>query len=193
MKKNKVNQYRSQPVEERTNNTIKQVKKISGKLEYDDIDGDNARIIAHQLELGHLPFIDLTDASAVAERSQLYFEMCSSRGVMSNIPEYAVALGVDRPTLQAIHDRKDRTIPQTVLRIIDKGYAVINAQMEALMIGGKINPVSAIFIMKNNMGYTNEDKPSSDHITEKSVDKNKIVTEYLNQLPENFSADDDDY
>lgn len=193
MKKNKVNQYRSQPVEERTNNTIKQVEKISGKLEYDDIDGDNARIIAHQLELGHLPFIDLTDASAVAERSQLYFEMCSSRGVMSNIPEYAVALGVDRPTLQAIHDRKDRTIPQTVLRIIDKGYAVINAQMEALMIGGKINPVSAIFIMKNNMGYTNEDKPSPDHITEKSVDKNKIVTEYLNQLPENFSADDDDY
>lgn len=193
MKKSKINNYRSKPIEERSEKSIKQSKSINDKLQFDDIDGDNARIIAHQLELGQLPFIDLDNASAVAERTALYFQMCSSRGVMSNIPEYAVALGVDRPTLQAIHDRKDRTIPQTVLRIIDKGYAIINAQMESLMIGGKINPVSAIFLMKNNMGYTNEDHPAQDRISEKTLDKNKLVTEYLNQLPEQSSTDDDDY
>ena len=40
--------------------------------------------------------------------------------------------------------------------LLTTAYAILNAQMEIYMQNGKINPVAAIFLMKNNFGY--EDK-----------------------------------
>ena len=39
---------------------------------------------------------------------------------------------------------------------IKKAHALINAQYEDMMNNGKINPVAGIFLMKNNMGYTDK-------------------------------------
>jgi sensor histidine kinase regulating citrate/malate metabolism len=47
-------------------------------------------------------------------------------------------------------------MPDDVRNTIKKAYAILNVQMEDYMQNGKINPVSGIFLMKNNMQY--EDK-----------------------------------
>ena len=66
----------------------------------------------------------------------------------------ALAFDVDRKTIWAWANGVDsKTLPAEVRKAIQKAYRMLNAQMEDYMQNGKINPVSGIFLMKNNMGY----------------------------------------
>lgn len=118
--------------------------------------GDNTKYINHSLAMWDWVQPDLHDPIAVRKRVQEYFQLCADSDMKPNVPGLAFAFGVDRKTLWAWVAGTKRDLSQAVKNELKRAYQILNVQMEDYMQNGKINPVSGIFLMKNNMGY--EDK-----------------------------------
>lgn len=120
-------------------------------------DGDNARYINHSLKLAMLPKISMQDAEAVTERCFKYFEVCADDDVKPSVAGLALALDVDRTTLWRI--REDKNAKESVAcNILKKAQKIIEAQTVNYMTDGKMNPIPAIFMLKNHFGYADEQK-----------------------------------
>jgi len=119
--------------------------------------GDNTKYVAHAMTLAQLPKIDTDDIASVERRSLEYFELCAVNDMKPSVAQYANALGISRRTLYYWINGKE-TKPAEVRKAIAQYVSVIGGMMEDWMQNGKINPVSAIFLLKNNFGY--EDKTS---------------------------------
>lgn len=138
--------------------------------------GDNRKYVAHSLMLMRLPKVDMTDSEAVFGRVCEYFELCTLNDMKPSVAGMALAFGCDRATIwKWANGVESAYIPQESRNAIKKGYQLLNAQMEDYMQNGKINPVSGIFLMKNNMGYQ---------------DKQEVVLTPNNQLGEAASAEE---
>lgn len=123
--------------------------------------GDNAKIIAINLELLNLPNIDMDDVGAVAKRLTEYFEIYARSDFKPTVAGMAIALnGHSRQWLtNVVHDRplggrgNEANLRGEVTALIKKAYFMMENQWETYMNSGKINPVSGIFLGKNNFGY----------------------------------------
>ena len=123
-------------------------------------DGDNTRFLATSLKLFNLPKIDIRDEQAVVQRLNEYFSIYAEADQKPTVAGMAMALGVDRHYLwavahdQAINGRGDRAnLPDSVALFIKNAYKLLEELWETYMGSGKINPVSGIFLGKNNFGY----------------------------------------
>lgn len=123
--------------------------------------GDNAKFLRKNLQLMNLPDIDMKDVEQVNARLNEYFDFmaeCDSKPTVSGL---AMALnGMSRQSLWAIaHDRPtgstgyQSALPRPVTDLIKKAYKTLEILWEDYMNSGKINPVSGIFLGKNNYGY----------------------------------------
>lgn len=146
--------------------------------------GDNAKFLRVSLKLANLPNINMKDPEQVAERINQYFEIYAENDMKPTVAGLGLALnGMDRRRLWEIRtDVQDRnnTLPTLTRDLIKKAYKIMENQWENYMQNGKINPVSGIFLGKNNFGYqdkteyvltpnTNSDSP---------VDKEDIMSRY---------------
>ena len=67
----------------------------------------------------------------------------------------AVALDIDRVYLWMIRSGERKGHPE-VVNALKKAMKLLDLQMVDYMQNGKINPVSGIFLMKNNFGYADK-------------------------------------
>lgn len=155
--------------------------------------GENAAYIMQGLKLLNLPKIDLHDPVAVQNRINDYLVMVAENGNKPTVAGLGLALnGLDRIRLWEIRTGKFNnttgeitTLPQSVVDIIRKTYKLMEELWENYMQNGKINPVSGIFLGKNNYGY--QDK------TEYVLTPNSQSANDLNekQLLERYGIDSD--
>lgn len=123
-----------------------------------------AELIHKNMEIAKLPKIDLKDADAVEERIQQYFAIEEAWGNKPTFAGLAMSLnGMDRQTLYAIvtgNFNNTRgmvtSLPKSATDVIKKYYAILAQLWEEYMQTGKINPVSGIFLGKNNYGYRDQ-------------------------------------
>lgn len=123
--------------------------------------GDNAKIMSINIALFNMQDIDMTDAQAVTGRLSEYFALYEQADLKPTVAGMAIALnGMSRQTLTAIaHDRVTGStgyksaLPPEVTTTIKKAYKMMENMWETYMNSGKINPVSGIFLGKNNYGY----------------------------------------
>lgn len=123
--------------------------------------GDNAKIMSINIALFNMQDIDMTDAQAVTGRLGEYFALYEQADLKPTVAGMAIALnGMSRQTLTAIaHDRVTGStgyksaLPPEVTAVIKKAYKMMENMWETYMNSGKINPVSGIFLGKNNYGY----------------------------------------
>lgn len=118
--------------------------------------GDNAKYIKNAMTLASLPKIDLQDPDAVAERIEKFFEIQFESDLKPTVSGLGLALDLDRRRLWEIRtDVPDRNkdLPTLTRDIIKKAYKMMENLWENYMQNGKINPVSGIFLGKNNFGY----------------------------------------
>ena len=118
--------------------------------------GDNKKYIQHTMEVARLEHIDLKNAELVDQRILKYFSICESNDMKPSVAGLALALGVERTTLWKIRTKQTGGYPSDVINSIKRAVQIINAMMEDYMQNGKINPVSGIFLMKNNMDYSDK-------------------------------------
>lgn len=118
--------------------------------------GDNKKYIQHTMEVARLEHIDLKNAELVDQRILKYFSICESNDMKPSVAGLSLALGVERTTLWKIRTKQTGGYPSDVINSIKRAVQIINAMMEDYMQNGKINPVSGIFLMKNNMDYSDK-------------------------------------
>lgn len=124
-------------------------------------EGDNAKFLGVNIQLFNMPSIDMDDAYAVAQRLTDYFNLYAENDMKPTVAGMAMALnGMSRQQLWAIvHDKPTggagylTALPREVADTIKKAYKMMETLWENYMVSGKINPVSGIFLGKNNFGY----------------------------------------
>lgn len=121
--------------------------------------GDNAKYLSLGMELFKLPSIDLKDPEQVSDRLGEFFEIHARYDMKPTVAGMGMALGLDRRRLWEIKtgNLKGGTtkydLPTLTLETIKKAYEYMEILWENYMQNGKINPVSGIFLGKNNFGY----------------------------------------
>lgn len=123
--------------------------------------GDNSKIMGVNIALFQMKNIDMNDAEAVSQRLGEYFTLYEQADLKPTVAGMALALnGMSRQTLSAIvHNRPTGSdgymsaLPREVTDTIKKAYKMMENMWESYMNSGKINPVSGIFLGKNNYGY----------------------------------------
>lgn len=117
-------------------------------------DGDATKSLSFNLHLYQLPKVDMTKVEDVEKRVLDYFKLCETCDMKPGVAGMALAFGVTRKTLYAwCNGQESKFMPQAVRDSLKKAYLILDSQMEYYMQNGKINPVSGIFLMKNNLDY----------------------------------------
>lgn len=144
-------------------------------------EGDNNKFTSMGLWLMNLPKIDVHDPEAVQERLNDYFGYMASQDAKPTVAGMAMALGLDRRRLWEIKTGNYHTnkwlesLPIEVTDSIKKAYSLMEYLWENYMVNGKINPVTGIFLGKNNFGY---------------MDKQEMVLTPNTQNESDFNEDD---
>ena len=121
--------------------------------------GDTTKIVQTNMKFMLLPKIDLHDPEAVKQRIVDYFNIYAEADMKPTVAGMAMALDVDRRRLWEIKTGNYvnvggyKNLPLETVDCIKKAYEILEATMESYANGGKINPVMAIFMMKNHFGY----------------------------------------
>ena len=134
---------------------IKAPKKANLPTTADLPDGDNNKYTTFALSIMQLPKIDITNPEQLRQRIIDYFKLCADHDMKPGVAAVGLAIGLDRRRLWEIRTGANRntTIPQECHQIINEVYDSLEVLWEGYMTGGKINPVSGIFLGKNNFGY----------------------------------------
>ena len=121
--------------------------------------GDNTKYVLLGAKLFNLPPIDLHDPKQVNDRLNEFFKIHADADMKPTVSGMGMALGLDRRRLWEIKTgakmggTTEYNLPTSTLVSIKKAYEYMEILWENYMQNGKINPVSGIFLGKNNFGY----------------------------------------
>ena len=117
--------------------------------------GDNTKYLNLGMQLFNLPPIDLKDPEQVNNRLMEFFKIHADADMKPTVSGMGMALGLDRRRLWEIKtgNAKAYNLPTSVADSIKRAYEYMEILWENYMQNGKINPVSGIFLVKNNFGY----------------------------------------
>ena len=134
-------------------------KKIQETLAPITEPGDNTKYLALGMKLFNLPPIDLKDSEQVNNRLNEFFQIHADADMKPTVSGMGMALGLDRRRLWEIKTGNYGTqkaladLPTSTKDSIKRAYEYMEILWENYMQNGKINPVSGIFLGKNNFGY----------------------------------------
>lgn len=145
--------------------------------------GDNTKFLKHALTIRNWDLIDITDPIQVENRINDYFVLCAQDDIKPTVKGFLNALRVAKSTLWEWKNGGLRA--GTHQAIIVEAYDVLEALWEDYMMNGKINPVSGIFLGKNNFGYQDKQEyvltPNQQQLTGEDL---KVIESKYEELPE---------
>ena len=150
--------------------------------------GDNAKFMAVNMVLFNMKDIDLYDAAAVTARINEFFMLYARNDMKPTVAGLGLALnGMDRRRLWEIKTgnyqprSKLEDLPHEVSDSIKKAYKMMENLWETYMNSGKVNPVSGIFLGKNNFGYQDKTEYvlTPNHKAEDEYDVDEIKKHFL--------------
>lgn len=142
-------------------------------------------------EMRRLPKIQKNDPEGLEKRVDEFFQFCCEKSVKPTVEALALVCGVTRETLCEWQHSGSRNG-----EIITRAKSVINALMTDWGVEGKLNPVTMIWLQKNNYGYSDSQTVTIEANTNQAAptmskaDLMALVEEDTLQLPEpseNFS------
>lgn len=145
--------------------------------------GDNSRYLGHALVIARQPLIDLNNINEVRERIDWYFDYCFQSDIKPTVAGFCSALKISRNTLMLW--RRGRYRDESYQAVILEAYGIMEELWEHYMQNGKINPVSGIFLAKNNFSYRDQQEmvvTPNTATTIEAVDQNLIEAKYA-ELP----------
>ena len=161
--------------------------------------GDNTRIVQTNMKFFDMPRVDLKDPVAVQERLCEYFKIYGEADLKPTVAGMAMALGINRRILWAIANDQPTggngyklNLPPETTDLVKKAYEMLEMSMEAYSNAGKINPVMAIFMMKNHFGYQDKTEYvlTPNQKQESDYDADEISKRYLSDSATIDSASD---
>ena len=159
--------------------------------------GDNAKYLALGMKLFNLPPIDLKDPQQVNDRLNEFFQIHADADMKPTVSGMGMALGLDRRRLWEIKtgnhyaNKWMNELPTLTVDSIKRAYEYMEILWENYMQNGKINPVSGIFLGKNNFGYQDKTEyvvtPNMNN--DSDYDADDIRKRYLIDSPDSTDSD----
>jgi len=159
----------------------KVIPKTDTRYQLDLEPGDNSKAIGIIMQFNNLPIINLREPEQVRDRINLFYQMCFDNDFKPTVASYAASLGYSRKSLWALMNNQSiggwENLPTLSIDYIKKGYSSLEQLWEYYMQNGKINPVSGIFLGKNNFGYVDK----TEHVVEPraTLDDSDLEKKYL--------------
>lgn len=145
--------------------------------------GDNTNFLAHALAVRNMPPIDTSDPVQVKQRIDDYFTLCVQHDIKPSVKGFLNSLRVAKSTLWEWKTGGFRA--GTHQQIILEAYDVLEALWEDYMMNGKINPVSGIFLGKNNFGYKDQQEyVLTPNQRQFSADDVRLIESKYEELPD---------
>lgn len=145
--------------------------------------GDNTKFLSHALAIKAMPEIDTADPVQVEQRINDYFTLCVQNDMKPTPAGFRNALGISKATLSNWRNGVFRS--GTHQEIICRNYDLLDALWQDYMYNGKINPVSGIFIGKNEFRYADSQEviltPNQNQLSEADI---KAIEEKYAELPD---------
>ena len=149
--------------------------------------GDNSRIVLTNMKFFDMPKVDLRDPEAVRVRLGEYFQIYGEADLKPTVAGMAMCLGVDRRRLWDIKSGNYtnvggyKDLPPETVDLVKKAYDILETSMESYANAGRINPVMAIFMMKNHFGYQDKTEYvlTPNQKQESDYDADEISKRYL--------------
>ena len=149
--------------------------------------GDNTKIVMTNMKFFDMPKVDLNNPEAVRQRLGEYFQIYGEADLKPTVAGMAMCLGVDRRRLweiktgSSVGGTTKQSLPPETLDLIKKAYELLEMSMENYANAGKINPVMAIFMLKNHWGYTDKTEYvlTPNQKQESDYDADEISKRYL--------------
>lgn len=113
--------------------------------------GDNSKYLTLAMTVMNLPPIDISDVNQVRNRINEYLTLCASADMKPTVKGFCNSLKIGRTTL--FDWKRGSYRADTHQAVIIEAYDLLEELWENYMQNGKINPVSGIFLGKNNFGY----------------------------------------
>lgn len=147
-----------------------------------DVDpGDNAKYLTMARTVMDMPPIDKSDITQVKRRINEYMDLCVQFDMKPTVKGFCNSLKISR---QALFDwRHGNFRKDTHQATICEAYDLLEEMWENYMLNGKINPVSGIFLGKNNFGYQDKQEYVLTPNQKEEVDASVIEAKYA-ELPE---------
>jgi len=115
--------------------------------------GEMSAMIRQALDLSSFGPVDTNSPEQVEHRIADYFRYCVEKDIRPSAEGMALSLNTNRSTLWRWREGSESNKPEGVRNAIKKGYSLLNYLLTQLMQDGHINPVSGIFLLKNNYQY----------------------------------------
>ena len=139
--------------------------------------GENSKFILHDMKLSALPAIDVNNPEQMEQRITDYFRICSEDDIKPSVSSLGLAFGISRATMFNWLTGKTQTLSnKESFDTFKRAYDQINSYYEHMLNNGKINPVSGIFLLKNNYGYQDTTQHIIQANTEQSLSLPDITT-----------------
>lgn len=147
--------------------------------------GETATLVQNVLNLATLPKIDTDSPEQIEQRIYEYLTYCIQHDMKPDMSGMALSIGVSRKTLWAWENGVDSNKPAGVRNALKKGREMSETIMTQMMQNGKLNPVTAIFLLKNNHEYKDQqDVVITPNTPAEGRDPDEIRKQYRESLPE---------
>ncbi len=118
--------------------------------------GDMSRMISDAVNLANMGPVDMHDPDAIEIRMRDFLTYCIQNDMKPTVESMALAFNTNRTQLWRWKEGVDSNLPEACRNAIKKGYTIMNQLLARTMADGKINPVAAIFLLKNNHNYKDQ-------------------------------------
>lgn len=146
--------------------------------------GEMSKMIQNAMDIASFGPVDSNSPEEVENRIGQYFRYCVEHEIRPSAEGMALALNTSRISVWQWREGIVKK-PEGVRNALKKGFSILNYMLAQFMQDGKINPVSGIFLLKNNYGYADQSEVIVTPNTGlDALDPTAARQKYLDTLPE---------
>lgn len=147
--------------------------------------GDMSRMITDAMNLSNMGDVDINDPDAVEERIEKALTYMIQRDMKPTVESLALAFNTNRTQLwRWANGVECGGVPERSRNAIKKAYSMMNQLLARTMADGKINPVAAIFLLKNNHQYKDQtDVVITPNNPYQAASDEELKDKYLTDIP----------
>ena len=148
--------------------------------------GEISQMLTDAMNLANMGEVDMYDPEQVERRVMQCLQYMIEHEMKPTVESMALAFNTNRTQLWKWKEGVESSLPERSRNAIKKGYSIMNQMMTQTMANGKINPVAAIFLLKNNHGYKDQTEvvvtPNNPY---QAASDDELKGKYLTDVPDN--------
>lgn len=146
--------------------------------------GVMSKMITDAMNLSNMGPIDMYDPEQVERRVMQCLQYMIEHDMKPTVESMALAFNTNRTQLWKWKEGVESHLPERSRNAIKKGYAIMNQLLTQTMADGKINPVAAIFLLKNNHQYKDQtDVVVTPNNPYQAASDEELKDKYLTDIP----------